>query len=103
MRFGQYTIFLPLLLKPAPTRLRLLLRSLTNDLPEFLTSPPPGLVTIPNIPEVPKGNYILAGYHPAGARAIRIDMRWNVWPTFCARKTAAPGSRRRQTCCRSPA
>jgi len=74
VRFGQYTIFLPLLLKPAPTRLRLLLWSLFNDLPEFLTSPPPGLVTIPNIAEVPKGNYILAGYHPAGARAIRIDM-----------------------------
>ncbi len=74
VRFGQYTIFLPLLLKPAPTRLRLLLWSLFNDLPEFLTSPPPGLVTIPNIADVPKGNYILAGYHPAGTRAIRIDM-----------------------------
>ena len=74
VRFGQYTIFLPLLLKPAPTRLRLLLWSLFNDLPEFLTSPPPGLVTIPNIADVPKGNYILAGYHPAGSRAIRIDM-----------------------------
>ncbi len=74
VRFGQYTIFLPLLLKPAPTRLRLLLWSLYNNLPEFLTSPPPGLVTIPNIAEVAKGNYILAGYHPAGARAIRIDM-----------------------------
>jgi ATP-dependent RNA helicase SUPV3L1/SUV3 len=74
VRFGQYTIFLPALLKPAPTRLRLLLWSLSNDLPEFLTSPPPGLVTIPNIPDVPKGNYILAGYHPSGARAIRIDM-----------------------------
>ncbi|MCX8508353.1 MAG: helicase, partial [Rhodobacteraceae bacterium] len=74
VRFGQYTIFLPVLLKPAPTRLRLLLWSLFNDQPEFLTSPPPGLVTIPNIAEVPKGNYILAGYHPAGARAIRLDM-----------------------------
>jgi len=74
VRFGQYTIFLPALLKPAPTRLRLLLWSLANDLPEFLTSPPPGLVTIPNIADVPRGNYILAGYHPAGARAIRIDM-----------------------------
>ena len=74
VRFGQYTIFLPALLKPAPTRLRLLLWSLANDLPEFLTSPPPGLVTIPNIPDVPRGNYILAGYHPAGTRAIRIDM-----------------------------
>ncbi len=31
-------------------------------------------MTIPNLPEVPKSHYTLAGYHPAGARAIRIDM-----------------------------
>jgi ATP-dependent RNA helicase SUPV3L1/SUV3 len=74
LRFGQFTIFLPLLLKPAPTRLRLVLWSLANGLDEFPESPPPGLVTIPNMPDVPKGHYTLAGYHPAGARAIRIDM-----------------------------
>lgn len=74
VRFGQYTIFLPLLLKPAPTRLRLLLWSLNDGLSEFPESPPPGLVTIPNLPDVPKGYYTLSGYHPAGSRAIRIDM-----------------------------
>jgi len=74
VRFGQYTIFQPLLLKPAPTRLRLVLWSLANGLQEFPESPPPGLVTIPNIAEVPKNHYTLAGYRPAGARAIRIDM-----------------------------
>ena len=74
VRFGQFTIFLPLLLKPAPTRLRLVLWSLFNGLSEFPESPPPGLVTIPNIPDVPKNHYMLAGYHPAGTRAIRIDM-----------------------------
>ena len=74
VRFGQFTIFLPLLLKPAPTRLRLVLWSLANGLDEFPESPPPGLVTIPNITEVPKQHYTLAGYHPAGSRAIRIDM-----------------------------
>ena len=74
IRFGQYTIFLPLLLKPAPTRLRLVLWSLAHGLQEFPESPPPGLVTIPNLAEVPKRHYTLAGYHPAGARAIRIDM-----------------------------
>ena len=74
VRFGQYTVFLPALLKPAPTRLRLVLWSLWNGLSEFPESPPPGLVTIPNIAEVPKINYTLSGYHPAGARAIRIDM-----------------------------
>ena len=74
VRFGQFTIFLPALLKPAPTRLRLVLWSLFNGLQEFPESPPPGLVTIPNIPDVPKSHYTLAGYHPSGARAIRIDM-----------------------------
>jgi ATP-dependent RNA helicase SUPV3L1/SUV3 len=74
VRFGQFTIFLPALLKPAPTRLRLILWSLWNGLQEFPESPPPGLVTIPNVAEVPKQHYTLAGYHPAGTRAIRIDM-----------------------------
>lgn len=74
VRFGQFTVFLPVLLKPAPTRLRLVLWSLWNNLDEFPESPPPGLVTIPNIAEVPKQHYTLSGYHPAGSRAIRIDM-----------------------------
>jgi ATP-dependent RNA helicase SUPV3L1/SUV3 len=74
IRFGQYTIFQQLLLKPAPTRLRLVLWSLANGLQEFPESPPPGLVTIPNIPDVPMQHYTLAGYRPAGPRAIRIDM-----------------------------
>lgn len=74
VRFGQFTIFLPALLKPAPTRLRLVLWSLSQGLDEFPESPPPGLVTIPHIPDVPFGYYILSGYRPAGERAIRIDM-----------------------------
>ncbi|MBK4215624.1 disulfide oxidoreductase [Paracoccus caeni] len=74
VRFGQFTIFMPALLKPAPTRLRLVLWSLAEGLDEFPESPPPGLVTIPHIPEVPDGYYTLSGYRPAGDRAIRIDM-----------------------------
>ncbi|MDO5369980.1 helicase-related protein [Paracoccus sp. (in: a-proteobacteria)] len=74
VRFGQFTIFLPALLKPAPTRLRLLLSALWAGADEFPESPPPGLVTIPNLPDVPRDYYTLSGYHPAGERAIRIDM-----------------------------
>jgi ATP-dependent RNA helicase SUPV3L1/SUV3 len=74
VRFGQYTIFLPLLLKPAPTRLRLVLWSLARGLQEFPESPPPGLVTIPNVEGMEGEVYTLAGYRPAGERAIRIDM-----------------------------
>ena len=74
VRFGQYTIFQQLMLKPAPTRLRLVLWSLQENLGEFPEAPPPGLVTIPAVIEAPKGYYPRAGYRLSGERAIRIDM-----------------------------
>ena len=74
VRFGQFTIFMPLLLKPAPTRLRLVLWSLSNGLVEFPEAPPPGLVTIPSATDAPEGYFSMAGYRAAGDRAIRIDM-----------------------------
>ncbi|XDA96873.1 helicase-related protein [Sulfitobacter sp. LCG007] len=74
IRFGQFTIFMPLLLKPAPTRLRLVLWSLSKGLSEFPESPPPGLVTIPADHGAPEGADTMAGYRSAGSRAIRIDM-----------------------------
>ncbi|MEL7212685.1 MAG: helicase-related protein [Pseudomonadota bacterium] len=74
IRFGQFTIFMPLLLKPAPTRLRLVLWSLAKGLQEFPESPPPGLVTIPTVKDAPEGAFTMSGYRAAGERAIRIDM-----------------------------
>ncbi|MFV0358589.1 helicase-related protein [Tropicimonas sp.] len=74
VRFGQYTVFMPALLKPAPTRLRLVLWSLWNDLDQFPEAPPPGLVTVP-VPEgTPQEHAAMSGYRIAGERAIRIDM-----------------------------
>jgi len=74
LRFGQFTIFMPLLLKPAPTRLRLVLWSLSKGLSEFPEAPPPGLVTVPSAKDAPDGYHVMSGYRPAGERAIRIDM-----------------------------
>lgn len=74
VRFGQFTIFQQLMLKPAPTRLRLVLWSLTASLQEFPEAPPPGLVTVPAVKDAPEGYYAHAGYRLAGDRAIRIDM-----------------------------
>ncbi|MGA9434619.1 MAG: helicase-related protein [Roseobacter sp.] len=74
IRFGQFTIFLPLLLKPAPTRLRLVLWSLTKGLDVFPEAPPPGLVTIPLEEGAADGADTMSGYRIAGQRAIRIDM-----------------------------
>lgn len=74
IRFGQFTIFMPLLLKPAATRLRLVLWSLNKGLDVFPESPPPGLVTIPAEKGVTEGADTMSGYRIAGERAIRIDM-----------------------------
>ncbi len=74
VRFGQFTVFQPLMLKPAPTRLRLVLWSLNKALDDFPSAPPPGLVTVPALQGAPAGYYPQAGYRLSGARAIRIDM-----------------------------
>ncbi len=74
VRFGQFTVFLPLLLKPAPTRLRLVLWSLWNDVDHFPEAPPPGLVTVPVPAGTPVEHASMSGYRIAGQRAIRIDM-----------------------------
>ena len=74
VRFGQYTVFMPLLLKPAATRMRLVLWALHAGLDDFPEAPPPGLVTVPALKDAPAGYYPMAGYRLAGPRAIRIDM-----------------------------
>ncbi|MEO1612553.1 MAG: disulfide oxidoreductase, partial [Pseudomonadota bacterium] len=74
VRFGQHSIFMPLLLKPAPTRLRLVLWGLKENMGEIPEAPPPGHVTIPAVHGAPEGFYIRAGYRLASTRAIRIDM-----------------------------
>ncbi len=74
VRFGQFNLFMPLLLKPAPTRLRLILWSLWEGFEEFPESPPPGLVTIPAAEGAPRGYYEKVGYRLCGQRALRIDM-----------------------------
>ncbi|MEM9139687.1 MAG: helicase-related protein, partial [Pseudomonadota bacterium] len=74
VRFGQHFIFMPALLKPAPTRMRLLLWSLAQGHDDFPESPPPGHVTVPADDALPDGYYPMAGYRRSGARALRIDM-----------------------------
>ncbi len=74
IRFGQFTVFMPLMLKPAATRLRLVLWSLANGFSEFPESPPAGLVTVPTVKDAPDAYDTMSGYRAAGERAIRIDM-----------------------------
>lgn len=72
VRFGQYCVFVPAVLKPAATRMRVVLRSLMSGAaPNALAS---GLVTIPVEKDVPPESYVFNGYYPAGSRAVRADM-----------------------------
>ncbi|MBG1233371.1 hypothetical protein F8B91_13590 [Aestuariivirga litoralis] len=76
VRFGAYTIFLPALLKPAATELRLLLWWLQNHKgEEIIPSPPPnGLTSVAADANLPEGFYRLCGYRICGHRAVRVDM-----------------------------
>lgn len=75
IRFGSTHVFIPLMLKPAATDLRLMLWSLERkaDVP-VVARPTPGLVWITMDREIDKSFYRTAGFHPVGGNAVRIDM-----------------------------
>ena len=74
VRFGQHSVYVHPILRPEATRWRIVLWSLAGRLEEFPPAPPPGLVTIPADPAMPKGYYPISGYTKVGDLAIRIDM-----------------------------
>lgn len=75
MRFGEYTLFMPALLKPAPARLLVMLWALWVDRRPSETPPPKaGMVSIEMLESLPHAYYYAAGYRPSGQRAVRIDM-----------------------------
>ncbi|MEO1309800.1 MAG: helicase-related protein [Pseudomonadota bacterium] len=75
VRFGEFSLFLPALLKPAPARLLILLRSLWEErAPGAFAPPPPGLTSVALNKDDPHALYYAAGFRPSGGRAVRIDM-----------------------------
>jgi len=74
VRFGQYTLFMPALLKPAPTKLRIVLWGVSKGMDDIPAPPQPGVVTMPAPEGLPAEYFQLAGYRKAGNRALRLDM-----------------------------
>ncbi len=75
VRFGEFTLFMPVLLKPAPASFLTLLWALWNDRDtNKMTPPKAGLVSTPIENNVPHAYYYASGYRPSGNRAVRIDM-----------------------------
>jgi ATP-dependent RNA helicase SUPV3L1/SUV3 len=79
-RFGAFNIYVPALLKPAPTELRLLLWALNLQKegkldPAALPQPPGQGLTSANFDRsTPRGFYGVCGYRICGSRVVRIDM-----------------------------
>ncbi len=75
VRFGEYTLYMPALLKPAPAALLTLLWTLWTDRKPGETPPPPaGRVSTEVSEALPHAYYYASGYRPSGVRAVRIDM-----------------------------
>lgn len=80
VRFGAYHIYVPALLKPAPSQLIAQLWALKhgeldmpglNELPQLSAS---GRTSIPVDPEISRDLYKVVGFRVCGPRAVRIDI-----------------------------
>ena len=74
IRIGASNLFIPVLLKPAATRLRLMLWALWEGRGRLPEEPAAGMVWCEMAKRVPKDFYSVAGFHPAGTKAVRVDM-----------------------------
>ncbi|MGL1920578.1 MAG: helicase-related protein [Hyphomicrobiales bacterium] len=79
VRFGAYHIFIPQLLKPAPTKLLMLLAALqtakANNSPlDIPPHPGQGLTSVALDAKMPNNYYQTAGFRKCVTRAVRIDM-----------------------------
>ncbi len=77
VRFGAYSIYLPMLLKPAAASLRRLLWALFQGAASAETLPEPpgeGLTSVKTDPALPRGYYEASGFKLCGLRAVRVDM-----------------------------
>lgn len=75
VRFGEYTLHMPSLLKPAAARMMTLLWAFwAGKDAAGIVLPKPGLVSFAASQDLPHAYYYALGYRPSGDRAVRIDM-----------------------------
>ena len=80
VRFGAFNVYFPLLLKPAPAELTLILWALKHagehglSIDNLPAPPRAGLTSAPAEQGVPEAFYRACGYHICGPRAVRIDI-----------------------------
>ena len=73
VRFGQYTIYDKMSIKPQSTHLRLVLWAVNNGI-DCCPIPKPGLTTHEAENNAPEGYYPVCGFYQIGNLAIRVDI-----------------------------
>lgn len=74
VRLGVTHVFLPRLLRPAPTRWRMALWAVWSEQKALPPLPAPGRVSLAVAPDWPQGFLETAGFWRIGAQAVRIDI-----------------------------
>ncbi len=92
VRFGEYTLHMPSLLKPAAARMMALLWAVWSERdPAAMTLPKPGLVSFAIKEDAQHAFLYALGYRPSGERAVRIDMLERLAQLIRTARTAEAG------------
>lgn len=74
IRFGATSLYIPVILKPHATELRLVMWALKQGLEETPAIPTPGMVWVDPKADGPATFYHLAGFRTTSRKAVRMDM-----------------------------
>ncbi len=89
LRMGRRFLFLPALLKPAATRLKVILQAVADGRPAPLP-PPPGRIVLPVDSDQSPSHWHAAGFAVCGPVAVRVDMLERLAAAAHAASAAGP-------------
>jgi len=74
IRIGASSLYMPFVMKPHATELRLAMWAMANNVEGISKIPTPGMVWVEIEDGIPSAFYELAGFRPCGKKAVRMDM-----------------------------
>ena len=74
IRIGASSLYMPFVMKPHATELRLAMWAMAGNIEGLPTIPTPGMVWVDIEEGAPETFYELAGFKPCGKKAVRMDM-----------------------------
>lgn len=97
VRFGEFSIYMPALLKPAPAKTLVVLRAIADERQEdgrFHEPMPAGLTSLEGDKAIPNATYNAAGYRRCGKRIVRLDILERLASLIRDQRTAEMGKRK---------